>query len=105
LRDVVADDEKALMHDAERAVFDRVLDLGWTPERFGQIEKGRSGRGRDDAVERVGEKYQWIGLYEVLGRIADHHDVRPAWSDEGARPYERARLGSMSRHTSYSAYA
>ena len=90
LRDVVADDEKALLHDAERAIFDRVLDLGWTPERFEQIERGRSGRGRDDAVERVGKKYQWIGLYEVLGRIADHHDVKPAWSDEGARPYAYA---------------
>jgi hypothetical protein len=26
----------------------------------------------------------------VLGRIADHHDVKPAWSDEGARPYAYA---------------
>lgn len=89
LRDVVADDDKALLHEAERAVFDRVLDLGWTPERFAAIDRGRSG-GWDGAVERVGKKYQWIGLYEVLGRVADHHDVKPAWSDEAPQPYAYA---------------
>ena len=35
---------------------------------------GRSG-GRDGPVERVGKKYQWIGFYEVLGRITDNHAV------------------------------
>ncbi len=89
LRHVVSEDEKALRHDAERAVFDRVLELGWTPERFGEIDRGRSG-GRDGVVERVGKKYQWIGFYEVLGRIADHHAVKSSWGDEEPRPYQYA---------------
>ena len=46
LRDVASEDAEALQHSAERAVFDRVLELGWTPECFREIDEGRSG-GRD----------------------------------------------------------
>jgi hypothetical protein len=89
LRHVVSADEQALRRDAERAVFDRVLELGWTPERFGEVDRGRAG-GRDGVVERIGKKYQWIGFYEVLGRIADRHAVRPSWGDKEPRPYRYA---------------
>lgn len=89
LREVAIDDVDALRHAAERAVFDRALELGWTPERFRNIDKGRPG-GRDGVVERVGKKYQWIGFYEVLGRITDHYGVKPTWGDVGPRPYECA---------------
>ncbi len=80
LRDVVCDDNKALKQLAERAIFDRVLELGWTTERFGQID-GRRSRLDNHKVERIGKKYQWIGFYEVLGRIADHHAVKPRWTE------------------------
>jgi hypothetical protein len=69
LDDVESADPQALLHDAERAVFDRVLDLGWTPERFREIDSRRGWRD-DDPVERVGKKYQWIGFApetEALG--------------------------------------
>jgi len=85
LRDVVSEDPMALEHLAERAVFDRVLDLGWTPEHFAEIDRRRRG-GRDGPVERVGKKYQWIGFYETLGRIADHHLIKESWNEE-ERPY------------------
>lgn len=89
LDDVDSDDPRALKEIAERAVFDRVLDLGWTPELFGNIDRGRRG-GLDGVVERVGKKYQWIGLYEVLGRIADNLAVRAGWDDEQPAPYQYA---------------
>jgi hypothetical protein len=89
LRNVVTDDRTRLQHEAERAIFDRVLHLGWTPERFKQID-GTRRNGRDGPVERVGKKYQWIGLYEVLGRIADNHLVGASWGNEEPRPYEYA---------------
>ena len=85
MRDVVSEDPMALEHLAERAVFDRVLDLGWTPEHFAEIDRRRRG-GRDGPVERVGKKYQWIGFYETLGRIADHHLIKESWNEE-ERPY------------------
>jgi hypothetical protein len=89
LRDVESDDAKALQDDAERAVFDRVLELGWTPERFGEIDKRRASP-RDSVIERVGKKYQWIGLYEVLGRIADHYPIEPSWEERDPHPYQYA---------------
>ncbi len=88
LRHVDSPDEEALQRDAERAVFERVLELGWTPERFRELDSGRHG-GHDGVVERVGKKYQWIGFYEVLGRIADHHAIK-SWDDGESEPYEHA---------------
>ncbi len=87
LRDLVSDNNQTLEHEAERAVFDRVLALGWTPERFREIDRETSGL-RDGLVERVGKKYQWIGLNEVLGRISDHHGIAPSWGTSRPRPYE-----------------
>ena len=75
----------ALLHDAERAIFDRVLDLGWTPERFKAIDS-RRGQSDDEPVERFGRKYQWIGFYEVLGRITDNHDASPSWDSTQPQP-------------------
>lgn len=86
---IATDDEQTLARDVERALFDRVLDLGWTPERFKNLDKGHHG-GHDGVVERVGKKYQWIAFYEVLGRLTDHHLVRPRWGDSEPRPYEHA---------------
>ena len=63
---MAVENEQALTRDVERAVFERVLGLGWTAERFQHLDRGRHG-GRDGMVERVSKKYQWIALYEVLG--------------------------------------
>ena len=87
LRNVASGDPQALEHAAERAIFDRVLELGWTPERFRAADRGRSWD-RDRPVERVGKKYQWIGLYEVLGRIVDNLPVNEAWGGTGPSRYE-----------------
>lgn len=81
LRDFEHPDHRKLRALAERVIFSRVLNLGWTPERFGQLERGRHG-GRDGSVERYGKKYQWIGLYEVLGRLADNYQLRERWSEK-----------------------
>ncbi|HKP90510.1 MAG TPA: hypothetical protein VJT75_11125 [Thermoleophilaceae bacterium] len=61
---------------AERFVFQRCVELGWTPERFGAFDilVGRSSSGREARKpERFGKKYQWIALFELLGRLADTH--------------------------------
>lgn len=82
-------DEKELRHLVERVVFSRVLDLGWTPEKFDEVEHGRRG-GHDGPVERYGKKYQWIAFYEVLGRLADNFQLKERWGDnEDPFPYDR----------------
>ena len=66
-------------------IFERVLSLGWTPERFAQFEDtylresvGRSGH----KAERFGKKYQWIALRELIARVADNFHMTGEWSDE-----------------------
>ncbi|MCQ3810600.1 MAG: hypothetical protein KTV68_08615 [Acidimicrobiia bacterium] len=76
---------------AERTVFDRVVELGWTPEVFQKVDRSLSSTsGRDHAVERVGKKYQRIAFYELLGRLADNYAIRE-WGDSPAMPYSHAK--------------
>jgi hypothetical protein len=56
-------------------IFERVLELGWTPERFDGWEMAyvRSSAGRSGhKPERFGKKYQWIALDEFSARLADN---------------------------------
>jgi hypothetical protein len=75
----------------QRWIFERVLSLGWTPERFAEFEdtylRDRLGR-ESHKGERFGKKYQWIALRELLARIADNFHMTGEWSDE-----ERAYRG------------
>lgn len=82
-------------HDARfarRYIWQRIIELGWTPKRYADFERnlGYSGRGNDDKkVERISKKYQWIGLHEYLGLLSDsllfqewsgaNHPLRGAW--------------------------
>jgi len=71
---------------ARRYILQRIRQLGWTPERFGDYEKKTShGRMRADEennkVERVSKKYQWIALHELLGYLSDHYRMSRDWSD------------------------
>ena len=58
---------------ARRWVFERVLSLGWTPEKFGEFDNDRytldSG---EHKAERFGKKYQWVALRELIARVADN---------------------------------
>ena len=54
-------------------IFERVLSLGWTPERFAQFDKVRADRWRSaHKAERFGKKYQWIALRELVARVVDN---------------------------------
>ncbi len=60
---------------AQRWVFERVLSLGWTPEKFAEFDQRqvryRTGRS-EHKPERFGKKYQWIALRELIARVADN---------------------------------
>jgi hypothetical protein len=71
----------------QRFVLEKVLDLGYTDDRFEEFDEravdhrryGRSG----EKPERIGKKYQWIVYYEALARIADNFRfLGDVWSDE-----------------------
>lgn len=62
----------------QRWVFERVVQLGWTPERFDEFDRSVGSRGRDShKAERFGKKYQWIALHELIARVADNFQMRP----------------------------
>lgn len=71
---------------AQRWVCVRAHELGWNNELFEGFEKrcsfGRgSGRG-EGYMERIGKKYQWIALHELLARLSDNvHWIDRGYSD------------------------
>ena len=61
---------------AQRWVCRRVYEYGWTKELFSRFEENysvRNGteRGKKE-IERVGKKYQWLALHELLARLSDN---------------------------------
>ena len=75
--------------EAARWIFRRVLELGWTPERFGDYDRIVRSPDRlveDGRTERIGKKYQWIAFHELLARISDHCRYRP-WPTADPEPY------------------
>lgn len=64
-------------HDARfarRYIWQRIIELGWTPELYSDFERSLRYAGRtnsEEKIERISKKYQWIGLHEYLGLLSD----------------------------------
>jgi hypothetical protein len=74
-----------------RWIYQRVFTLGWTPDLFGDFDDdiSRRDRGRDaHKSERVGKKYQWIALHELLARASDNFEFRVDSSSTSKGRYE-----------------
>ena len=69
----------------QRYILGRVASLGWTGERFGEVDRMvrlRDRMGRESRkAERIGKKYQWIAYHEILAFIADRHQYHPRWGE------------------------
>ena len=58
---------------ARRWICKRAHELGWTSERFGNFDNRLRGYDRHNhRVERIGKKYQWLALQELIARMADN---------------------------------
>ncbi len=69
----------------QRFIIQRVFQMGWTAERFGEFDRMSSGSTSREArkAERMGKKYQWLAYYEALARIADNFVYRGhSWSKQ-----------------------
>jgi hypothetical protein len=74
--------KEKLTFDTTKAKFwvaDRAISLGWKETLFPR-DHYDDVRKEHSRVERIGKKYQWIALYELLARLADNywmfgHDV------------------------------
>jgi hypothetical protein len=57
----------------QRLILHRVLQLGYTNERFSAFDMHVSEKGRSShKAERIGKKYQWIAFDEFHARISDN---------------------------------
>ncbi|NOR48631.1 MAG: hypothetical protein GQ533_11405 [Methanosarcinaceae archaeon] len=67
---------------AQRWIFKRVLDLGWTIELFGKFDRDNLKYSRGEhKPERIGKKYQWIAYHEFLAMVSDNFEYEKSWSD------------------------
>jgi len=68
--------------EIQRWIFKKVIQLGWTPELFHRFDSNTNERGRSaNKSERIGKKYQWIALHEILARLADNYAYKRGWGD------------------------
>jgi hypothetical protein len=54
-------------------VFARVLDLGWSPQVFGEVDVDIDSENSGSTAhkrERFGKKYQWLAWHEALARLS-----------------------------------
>lgn len=95
-----------LYHYAMQFILD---ELGYSDEQLGAYDStARSfayNRHTAKKVERIGKKYQWIALYNILARVADKHLVKEGTREEphsyeGAwEPYVRDFDPTLNRYT------
>ena len=67
----------------------RIYQLGYSLEKFGDIDKEIVSRSRIDRgsdypgkVDRYGKKYSWIAYYELLGLLLDRKRLDQSWRSE-----------------------
>ena len=83
------------VHWGRRWICKRAHELGWTSERFGDFDNRSRSYGRNDhKIERIGKKYQWLALHELIARMGDNLTfLGSRWSenDEEQPMYRGAR--------------
>jgi hypothetical protein len=57
---------------AQRWICRRAHDLGWKANLHAGFDRTCSGDRMNHTNERIGKKYQWIALRELMARISDH---------------------------------
>ena len=74
---------------AKRWIFTRTVELGWTPQLFKDFDRNLPPDGRSaHKAERIGKKYQWIALHELLARVSDNYFLVPDWSHPRPEPFQ-----------------
>lgn len=80
-----------------RWIVKRVFDLGYNKDLHGEYDeyvKRLEGYGRHNSTvgktERIGKKYEWIALWEILGCIADSHCIENPWNTTALMKYDGA---------------
>ena len=82
LRNFEVDDYKIFNY----AMYYIINELGYQGELFDDYDRFVNGfaydRHRVLKIERIGKKYQWIAMYNILARISDYYPMRNRYSME-----------------------
>lgn len=73
-----------LSNYACQLIFDK---YGYDVEKHGEFDRNIRYTSRyDNDIERIGKKYQWLALFEVLAQVIDSHKCSSNyWNDDGNR--------------------
>ncbi|CAI0887873.1 NACHT domain-containing protein [Serratia fonticola] len=67
---------------ARRWVVMRAHELGWSEELHGDFDRGIQSNRNEHSLERIGKKYQWLALYELVARMRDNLAALPNREDD-----------------------
>lgn len=70
---------------ARRWVVKRAHDLGWSEQLHGAFDRHVRGERHEHSLERIGKKYQWLALYELVARMSDNLARLPDRDDDRLR--------------------
>ncbi len=74
---------------ARRYVLQRVLKCGWSSKLHGSYDRHVWSHDRGaNKSERIGKKYQWIALHELMGLVADHFEYGDSYRPEKVLHYD-----------------
>ncbi|MDL0036925.1 ATP-binding protein [Enterobacter hormaechei] len=62
---------------ARRWVVMRAHELGWSEELHGNFDRSIRSNRNEHSLERIGKKYQWLALYELVARMRDNLAILP----------------------------
>jgi len=70
----------------KRWIVKRVFDLGYDCKLHGEYDNSaeRYSERSEYKVERIGKKYQWIALFEILAMISDNYQVYEDWTGKSS---------------------
>jgi hypothetical protein len=75
---------------ARRWICKRAHELGWQPELFRDFDRNTGYDRHDHRIERIGKKYQWLALHELVSRMADNLKFMGKSYGNESRPYQGA---------------
>ena len=77
---------------AARWILNRIEQLGWSPKLFAEFDRGINYSGGREAnkAERIGKKYQWIALDQLLAHLSDRYWMGSHWGEKGFTKFRSA---------------
>ena len=62
----------------------RVFELGYDRNLHGEYDHNLHDdyNSHENKIERIGKKYQWIALYEILAMLTDNYKIKDDWGND-----------------------